>query len=247
MTRDSKLWTCLRIISALLTAIAGFALASEHGAGSLGLSQVALNWILVINSALALSAGALGNSPLPGKNDDGKMRGGGAGFIGLIAVLALGSMLTACGDKKPVSLPANLPAASSTADEQLRIAVDRALVSLDASQDLLEEVVTAEKAVEPVMSPATKARARQILHQVNDAIVTAAVKIKRGVGSWSALRAAVDPALSQVHALVDFANTLSASESGGLRAKVSALFSWGQSLLKLVSGAPLPLALEGAQ
>lgn len=69
MTRDSRLWTALRILTALFTAIAGFALASEQGAGALGLSPVTLNWILVLNSAIALAGGSLGNSPLPGKDE----------------------------------------------------------------------------------------------------------------------------------------------------------------------------------
>lgn len=69
LTRDSALWTVVRVLTALCTAIAGFALASDHGAASLGLTTVQLNWILVLNSAVALVGGSLGNSPLPGKGD----------------------------------------------------------------------------------------------------------------------------------------------------------------------------------
>lgn len=104
MTRDSQLWTFLRIITALLTAIAGFALASDHGAASLGLSTVALNWILVVNSAVALIGGSLGNSPLPGKNDSETINGSGK-FIGMLLMVALaGATLIGCAGNLRVTL-----------------------------------------------------------------------------------------------------------------------------------------------
>lgn len=73
MSRDSAIWPFLRILSALLTATATFALASDHGAESLGLTTVQMNWVLVVNSAVALLGGSLGNSPLRGRNEKEKL------------------------------------------------------------------------------------------------------------------------------------------------------------------------------
>ena len=64
MTRDSKIWVVLKVISSILLPLTTFG-----DPEALGLTGIQMNWIQLVNAiVLGLSAG-LGNSMLPGKDE----------------------------------------------------------------------------------------------------------------------------------------------------------------------------------
>lgn len=202
-------------------------------------------WLQVALGAVLWIAGKLGSSPLTGRDDDQKIKGSGngPGFVGAILVCILaGATLINCSGLKAVTLPASVPLAVDSTDAQLRAAAQRSVEMLAKSQELLIEVVKAEKAVEASMPASVKADTRAVLHHVNDGIVKAATDVKTAAHTWQDITAAVTPVTAEIQRLVDLATNL--RQSGGFGDLAGKLLAYVKSIIAPTRTIP---ALQGAR
>lgn len=204
MTRDSWLLKLLLLLSVILTALSAFT--PEY----LGLSDLVAHRMTAFGAVVAAITGFLQTSPLKGENDGSKIKPSNLPVILLIVALGGAVLLSACGGKVPAQLPANTAAVVQSADAKAKAAADHALGILDAAGKVLDEVITVEKKVEPLMSPSMKADTRKALNAVNDQIENAAKLIKAGVRDEAALKRVIDPLVASAKNLSALVATLPA-------------------------------------
>lgn len=237
MTRDSRALHWLQA-AAIVLAIAA---ATITNPADYGLSPIAVKWLMLISTIVGTVAGRLGTSPLPGAHDASRSSTPSKLPVILLAVglggLALGG--SACSGK---AAPPQLPAAVASTETALRGQADKALGVLDAALDLVDEVNTAEKSVEGLMSEQMKADTRAALTSVVRTIRMAAVDIKAGVASYARLKQIVDPVLASTEQLQTLVHQLPAPAQSrfGFGQLVSALFQIVLTNLGAFSGAPVP-------
>lgn len=233
-SRDSLLFHPLVQVIAALAALAALTIATDPaGPASYGLSPVAVKWLGLIG-ILASQLGRFGNSPFAGENDANKVSP--PRVTGVLLAIALGAgalSMTACAGQQPPQIPTSTPALVATTDESLRASADHMLGLIDASQDALEEVVIAEKKVEILMPPSKVTEARALLHEINDALVSAAKTVKMAGRTAASLKSAADSVLAKVRGLVDFVGKMpsSAQSRGGIGAALGILVRVAGSLV----------------
>ena len=129
----------------------------------------------------------------------------------MLLAIALGGALlfgVSCAGKDPAKLPAQAATVVQTGDALAKAGADHALGILDAAGKVLDEVITVEKKVEPLMSVQMKTDTRKALNAVNDQIENAAKAIKVGVRSEAQLKAVIDPVIAAAQRLATLVGTL---------------------------------------
>jgi hypothetical protein len=204
MTRDSWLLKVLLLLSVILTALSAFT--PEY----LGVSDLVAHRLTALGAVIAAVSGWLQTSPLKGDNDTNKVKPSNLPVILLAIVLGASVTLSGCGGKVSPQLPTQTAALVQSADAKAKAVADHALGILDAAGKVLDEVITVEKKVEPLMSPSMKADTRKALNAVNDQIEAAAKLIKAGVRDEGAIKRAIDPVISAASNLSALVSTLPA-------------------------------------
>lgn len=239
MTRDSKVLPVLQVSAIVLALV----VANITDPAAWGVSPVALKWLGLLSTVIGTVAGFLGTSPLKGANDANSVTPPRLPVV--LLAIALGGALTfgvSCGGAiKPAQLPSQAAAVVQSGDALAKAGADHALGILDAAGKVLNEVITVEKKVEPLMSVQMKADTRKALNAVNDQIENAAKAIKVGVRSEAQLKAVIDPVIAAAQRLATLVGTLPVPTQS--RFGFGSLVQMLLTVFGAPGGAPLP---EGA-